>query len=198
MIANKIVGSSEVKYVMFWWIDYTTTIVSWIVDEVVGSTEGKRHLFCYVNCTTDSYFITDFYCMTTSIDIVNTKLLMPLKFSVIATAQIAPAPTSEACTLYHLFFRKVVFPVNVRILFRAVIPHPELHLLLNGSQAHCFWVNSFSTRVMLVLHTVSAVPTLSWKEQLTSLCILCGLQKQGRGTSWMTTIAPGPVVRGKS
>ena len=36
------------------------------------------------------------------------------------------------------------------------------------------------------------VPNLFlWKKQFS---ILCGLQKQGRVTRWMTTITPGPVV----
>ena len=55
-----------------------------------------------------------------------------------------------------------------------MIPHPNLHL--TDSHPHWLCMNLlFSARVMLVLCTVSAVPRLSWKEQLTSLafCVDC-------------------------
>ena len=72
--------------------------------------------------------------------------------------------------MLYLFLRKVVFPVNVRVLLRAVIPHPNLQLSLEDSHPHWLCTNSlFSARLMLVLYTVSAVPRLSWKEKLTSL-----------------------------
>ena len=72
--------------------------------------------------------------------------------------------TNGHCSIVALLLRKVVFPVNVRLLSDAMIPPPNTtlpHALL------C--VNSvFPDRVMLALFTASAVPLLSWKEQLTS------------------------------
>ena len=94
------------------------------------------------------------------------KLLIPIKFSELADAQIAPELYLELA----LFSKKVVFPVNVRVLLRAVRPHPNLYLPLNDLPPHWLHMNSVaSARVMLVLCTASAVPRLSWKEQLTSL-----------------------------
>ena len=51
------------------------------------------------------------------------KLLVPVKCSELANAQIAPA----LFLLLALFSRKEVFPVNVRLLLRVVIPHPSLN-----------------------------------------------------------------------
>ena len=63
-----------------------------------------------------------------------------------------------------------MFPVNVKLLSKAVIPQPNIHMSVNDPHAHWLCINSlFSARIMLVLYTVSAVPWLSWKEQLTSL-----------------------------
>ena len=57
------------------------------------------------------------------------KLLVPVKCSELANAQIAPA----LFLLLALFSRKEVFPVNVRLLLRVVIPHPSLKLSLDDS-----------------------------------------------------------------
>ena len=123
----------------------------------------KNSVVCYVGCTSTM-------CMF-SVDLaLSKKLLVLVKCSELDTAKIAPAPTLETPTLLCLFLRNVVLPVNVRVLLRAVIPHPNLHLSLKDSHPHWLCMNSlFSARVMLVLCTVSAVPKLSWKEQLTSL-----------------------------
>ena len=65
-----------------------------------------------------------------------------------------------------------MFPVNDRLLLKAVIAHPNLHPSLNDSlnDLHPQWlyVNLMFVKVMLVLRTVSPLPRLSWKEQLTS------------------------------
>ena len=50
------------------------------------------------------------------------KLLVPVKFSKLADAQITPQKRKPTAT----FSWKIVFPVNVRLLLRAVIPHPNL------------------------------------------------------------------------
>ena len=57
--------------------------------------------------------------------------LVPLK---LATAKIAPALALVASKLCSLFSRKVVFPVNVRMLLRVVIPHP-------GNDPHSHWLS---------------------------------------------------------
>ena len=81
------------------------------------------------------------------------KLMIPVKCSELADAQIAP----ELYLKLALFLRKVVFPVNVTALLRAVIPHPNLHHL----HPHWLLMNLLSSaRVMLVLCTASAVPRL--------------------------------------
>ena len=59
--------------------------------------------------------------------------------------------------------------MNVRLLLKVVIPQPNSRISLNDPHAHWLCINLFSTRVTLVLFTASAMPMLSWKEQLTSL-----------------------------
>jgi len=108
----------------------------------------------------------------------------------LANAQIAPAGCCES-PVFELFIKwilpvelrlqlvtlitaepsfpmKVVFPVNIRLLSWAVMPPPSVHVefVTNSSQLH---INSlFPVTVMLVSYTTSVVPTLLWKEQLTS------------------------------
>ena len=60
------------------------------------------------------------------------KLLIPVKFSELADAQIAPELYLELA----LFSKKVVFPVKVRVLLRVVRPHPNLYLPLNDLPPH--------------------------------------------------------------
>ena len=88
---------------------------------------------------------------------------------------IAPPPNAEPpngqCLNVALLSRKVVFPVNLRLLLKAMIAPPRIllpHALL------C--LNSvLPVRVISVLFTTSAVALLSWKEQLTSSvrCVDC-------------------------
>ena len=68
-----------------------------------------------------------------------------------------------------------MFPVNVRLLLKVVIPHPNPRVSLSDSHAHWLWVNLLFARVIPVLCTPNAVPRLPWKEQLTSLarCVVC-------------------------
>ena len=68
--------------------------------------------------------------------VVSQNSFVPLKLSELVTAKIAPALSKCLCPeLLHLFPEKVVFPVNVRVLLRAVIPHPNLHKSVNDSDA---------------------------------------------------------------
>ena len=75
------------------------------------------------------YFLFSFAELTLS-----KKLLVPVKCSELATAKIAHAPTSELLryVLLWVFLRKVVVPVNVSLLLRAVTPHPNIHFSVNG------------------------------------------------------------------
>ena len=85
------------------------------------------------------------------------KLLVPLKLSIVLSdAMIAP-PWPP---LYNIAVlpRKVVLPVNVRLLLRAEIPPPPTQEL-DPVQWLC--VNSvFPARLTVVLITTSAVPRL--------------------------------------
>ena len=97
------------------------------------------------------------------------KLVVPLKLSTVwFNVTIAPPPNAEPpngqCLNVALLSRKVVFPVNVRLLLEAMIAPPSLMI----PQA-LLCVNSvLPDRVMSVLFTTSVVPLLPWKEQLTS------------------------------
>ena len=88
------------------------------------------------------------------------KLLIPLKFSTV-WPDVLIAPLHDHGSGHDtLLSRKIVFPVNVRLLLRAMIAPAEMLL-----QSPWLFVNSlFPDRVMLVLFTISAVPMLSWKE----------------------------------
>ena len=65
--------------------------------------------------------------------------------------------------------------MNVRLLLKVMMPQPNSRNSLNDPHAHWLCMNLFSTRMTLVFFTASAVPMLSWKEQLTSLafCVDC-------------------------
>ena len=92
------------------------------------------------------------------------KLLVPLKLStVLSDVKIAPPPcVAELLT-------KLLIPLNLSsVLLNALIaPASDLETL--------FCVKLFPDRVTLALITTSAVPSLSLKEQLTSLayCVDC-------------------------
>ena len=93
------------------------------------------------------------------------KLFISLNCNELNDAQIAPAQDED-----ELFLWKVVFPMNVKMLLKVVIPQPNSHKVLNDSHAHLFLMNwLFPARVMLLLYIARAMPMLSWKEQLTSL-----------------------------
>jgi len=96
------------------------------------------------------------------------KLFISLNCNELNDAQIAPAQDKQEEV--GLFLWKVVFPMNVKVLLKVVIPQPNSHKVLNNSHAHLFLMNwLFPARVMLVLYIARAMPMLSWKEQLTSL-----------------------------
>ena len=87
-----------------------------------------------------------------------TKVLFPSKLiTVLLAAKIPPlcGPSNVA-----IFSRKVVFPVNVRLLLTAVIPLAPLQVF--DLQWLCLnWL--FPAKVMLEFFTTSAVARLSWK-----------------------------------
>ena len=96
------------------------------------------------------------------------KLFISLNRNELNDAQIAPAQDEEEEV--RLFLWKVVFPTNVKILLKVVIPQPNSRKVLKDSHAHLFLMNwLFPARVMLVLYIAREMPMLSWKEQLTSL-----------------------------
>ena len=62
--------------------------------------------------------------------------------------------------------------MNAMLLLRATMPPPPIHV----SESQWLCVNTVvPARVTVVLSTTSAVPRLSWKEQLTSsvCCVDC-------------------------
>ena len=83
------------------------------------------------------------------------KLLVPLKLSTVRPdVEIAPPLPKNVAPLS----RKVVFPVNVRLLSDAMIPPPGSQTPATMLPHALLCVNSvFPDRVMLVLFTASAV-----------------------------------------
>ena len=94
------------------------------------------------------------------------KFVVPLKLSTVwFNVSITPPSNTEPPNAQ--LSRKVVFPLNVRLL---LIAPP------NAIQWPLLCVNSvIPARVMSVLFTTSTVAGLSWKEQLTSSvrCVDC-------------------------
>ena len=83
-----------------------------------------------------------------------------------------------------------MFPVNASLLLRAMIAHPTPPVMLLQDLVCANLV--FPARVMLVLFTKSAVPRLSWKEQLFSS--VCCVDCRSRATLTMPGELPGRIA----
>ena len=92
------------------------------------------------------------------------KLLVPLKLSTVLCAVKSALPPCLAELLMKLL---ILLKLSTVLLYAQIAPPSDVEAL--------FHVKLFPARVALTLFTTSAMPLLSWKEQLPSsaYCIDC-------------------------